>query len=217
MKCEVCRDLLPLYIDGLTSEVTNEEIELHMDECDACREIYEDMSSAVVDELKEEFQIPRKEEIDYLKKFRRKIKQYILSGGLFLTIVIAIMVLFSIPMTVSSENVELITYEKNGDFHIEGRWKGSRWSRPNGLTSWSLKSYETEEETGYEDVYKVSRTLINGAVFEDWLHNRNNADFIFHLSYPIEDGKEPYRVRITFSDKDVIYERGNSWNSEKSA
>ena len=27
MKCEMIRDLLPLYIDGLTSEASNQEIE----------------------------------------------------------------------------------------------------------------------------------------------------------------------------------------------
>ena len=32
MKCEIVRDLLPSYIDGLTSSVTNEEIEKHLDE-----------------------------------------------------------------------------------------------------------------------------------------------------------------------------------------
>lgn len=30
MKCEMIRDLLPLYIDGLTSEESNREIEKHL-------------------------------------------------------------------------------------------------------------------------------------------------------------------------------------------
>ena len=43
MKCEVVRDLLPSYIDGLTSSVTNEEIEKHLDECVICRQYYREM------------------------------------------------------------------------------------------------------------------------------------------------------------------------------
>lgn len=30
MKCEIIRDLLPLYIDGLTSKESNQEIEKHL-------------------------------------------------------------------------------------------------------------------------------------------------------------------------------------------
>ena len=43
MKCEIVRDLLPSYIDGLTSSVTNEEIEKHLDECVMCRQYYREM------------------------------------------------------------------------------------------------------------------------------------------------------------------------------
>ena len=43
MKCEIVKDLLPSYIDGLTSSVTNEEIEKHLDECVMCRQYYREM------------------------------------------------------------------------------------------------------------------------------------------------------------------------------
>ena len=38
MKCEIIRDLLPSYIDGLTSVESNEEIEKHLNECGECRD-----------------------------------------------------------------------------------------------------------------------------------------------------------------------------------
>ena len=41
--CEVVRDLLPSYIDGLTSGTTNQIIEEHLEECDACREMLQAM------------------------------------------------------------------------------------------------------------------------------------------------------------------------------
>ena len=33
MKCEIIRDLLPSYVDGLTSEESNREITAHVAEC----------------------------------------------------------------------------------------------------------------------------------------------------------------------------------------
>lgn len=47
MKCEVIRDLLPSYIDGLTSKESNEVIEEHLDECAGCREYLKEMQEEV--------------------------------------------------------------------------------------------------------------------------------------------------------------------------
>ena len=40
MKCEVIRDLFPSYIDGLTSEESNELIEEHLEECRSAENIW---------------------------------------------------------------------------------------------------------------------------------------------------------------------------------
>ena len=37
MKCEVIRDLLPLYIDGVCSDESKELIEEHIKECEKCQ------------------------------------------------------------------------------------------------------------------------------------------------------------------------------------
>lgn len=39
MKCNVARDLLPLYFEGLCSEETKRELEEHMEHCGACGEL----------------------------------------------------------------------------------------------------------------------------------------------------------------------------------
>ena len=41
MKCEIIRDLLPLYIDGLTSIESNQEIEKHLKNCEECQKYYQ--------------------------------------------------------------------------------------------------------------------------------------------------------------------------------
>ena len=43
MDCEVIRDLLPLYADGLTSEASNRRIDDHIKACPECRRLRNDM------------------------------------------------------------------------------------------------------------------------------------------------------------------------------
>ncbi|MBR1780770.1 MAG: DUF4825 domain-containing protein [Oscillospiraceae bacterium] len=43
LPCEIVRDLLPSYVDGLTSETSNEAVLDHLDTCEGCREIYRQM------------------------------------------------------------------------------------------------------------------------------------------------------------------------------
>ncbi|WP_329737179.1 zf-HC2 domain-containing protein [Clostridium phoceensis] len=47
MKCDIIRDLLSLYCDGLCSEASKQEIEAHVAQCQECR--------ACLAEMKEEF------------------------------------------------------------------------------------------------------------------------------------------------------------------
>lgn len=47
MKCDVMRDLLPSYADGLTSGESNREIEKHLKTCAGCRQYYQEMTGEV--------------------------------------------------------------------------------------------------------------------------------------------------------------------------
>ena len=73
--CGIIRDLLPLYIDGLTSEETNKLIEEHLASCPECRAAYEAMRGGenTRADVPEE-----KEEIDFLKKNKKKNKMIVL-------------------------------------------------------------------------------------------------------------------------------------------
>lgn len=50
MKCEVIRDLLPGYVDELTSKESNEIIEEHLYHCEACKEYLENMKMDIYQE-----------------------------------------------------------------------------------------------------------------------------------------------------------------------
>ncbi len=43
LSCEIVRDLLPNYVDGLTSDASNEAVERHLKQCSDCRDLYETM------------------------------------------------------------------------------------------------------------------------------------------------------------------------------
>ena len=65
--CEIIQDLLPSYIDELTSDVTNREVEAHMEGCEQCRNVFRQMKAPDIEtEDKEE------KEIDFLKKTKKK-------------------------------------------------------------------------------------------------------------------------------------------------
>lgn len=69
MKCEIIRDLLPSYLDELTSEVSNEAIQEHMKDCAPCKEILEQMQQEP-----EEPAEPPKKKINPFRKFNRRMK-----------------------------------------------------------------------------------------------------------------------------------------------
>jgi len=68
LKCEVVQDLLPGYVDKITSEVTNTEIAEHLSECDPCTSTYEAMK--MPDKVKP---VENKKDIRFLAKIMKKI------------------------------------------------------------------------------------------------------------------------------------------------
>jgi hypothetical protein len=73
IKCEVIKDLLPIYADGLTSEVTNTEIEKHLAGCEDCNKFYKEISGEIGEEFPLEKQDEKeKKQIKYLHKLNRR-------------------------------------------------------------------------------------------------------------------------------------------------
>lgn len=66
MKCEIIRDLLPVYCDGLASEETRAEVDRHVSECDDCRERLRLIKEAVPD-------VPEPD-IQPMKKIKRSLR-----------------------------------------------------------------------------------------------------------------------------------------------
>lgn len=126
MPCDIIRDLLPSYADGLTSDATNESIKAHVSNCLACNKILADMLGDESENLSEngkehtgtknapdtpvsEFaatseymtaesvtRLSELPEIDYLKKIRRKGHRNILLAILAIVLVFAVGILLKL-------------------------------------------------------------------------------------------------------------------------
>lgn len=89
--CEVIQDLMPSYIDGLTSPVTSRVVEGHAEGCEKCRKMLEHMrqpdgTTGGTEELSD------RQEIDFLKKTRKRTRGVML-GSIAAALVIVVLAL----------------------------------------------------------------------------------------------------------------------------
>lgn len=115
MNHEVFKDLAPSYIENLTSEETNRQMEQHMEQCVDCREYLKGMQEDLLIERTHEHS-KEKINIDYFKKVRSKNKKKIFTivGSLlaiFIIISLAHYFLF-VHMWIADENNVQTTIQK---------------------------------------------------------------------------------------------------------
>lgn len=111
MKCEIIRDLLPSYIDELTSGESNREIEGHLKTCPGCRRYLDEMREGIEGSAQLE---KNKREIQPFRKIKRSIWKAV---GLTALVCVLIFGIYSWYYTrawkVDSSDVK-VTYEKVG-------------------------------------------------------------------------------------------------------
>ena len=89
--CEVIQDLMPSYIDGLTSPVTSRVVEEHVEGCEKCRKMLEHMRQP--DGTPESTtELQERKEIDFLKKTRKRTRGVML-GSIAAALVIVVLAL----------------------------------------------------------------------------------------------------------------------------
>ena len=83
LSCSTVRDLLPMYIENLLSPETEEAVKAHLEECEECRTIYEQMSSPQPEASAE------KPQVDYLKKINQKRSRMLVILGVLAALLAA--------------------------------------------------------------------------------------------------------------------------------
>lgn len=112
VKCPIIQDLLPLYIDKVTSAETNELVESHLQFCDTCKQEYEAMANTL--------HIPNETAIEGFKTVKKTIKRtkltlflVTLAATLFITLS-AVFIIFAYQIPLEYEDISLVI-EKNDD------------------------------------------------------------------------------------------------------
>lgn len=77
LPCDVIRDLLPGYVDGLTSEASNDAVRSHLETCGDCRAALDAMRAPEPERTKTE-----EKELDFLRKTNRTSRLRALWAGL---------------------------------------------------------------------------------------------------------------------------------------
>lgn len=90
INCDVIRDLLPGYIDKISSESTNKLVSEHLQNCKSCSKLLVDMNK----DIDEKLLFNQNEQIDYLKGFRKDKIKSIIKAILIFIIILLVLFLF---------------------------------------------------------------------------------------------------------------------------
>lgn len=103
--CKIVEDLLPNYIEKMTSKETDEFIEGHLKKCQVCKNKFDNMKSDIMVDTVDD------REIDYLKKIKRKNFIRILIVILIFSIILSIALWFNFNYRIRKDD--------NGIYKIE--------------------------------------------------------------------------------------------------
>lgn len=119
--CELVKDLLPSYIDELTSDVTNEYIKDHLSNCENCQNVLNSMTNQPIEDPT--IRVEEKTEIDFLKKTRKQNNKRLLGSILAAVVIISVVLLAKAYLIGTNLNTEYVSYAINvneDSLHISG-------------------------------------------------------------------------------------------------
>ncbi len=152
--CEMIQDLMPSYVDGVSSEVSNRAIEEHVGECRECASILSDMQAP---EERTEEQEEQKREIDYLKKVKKRNRLII--GSVVALAVVGLVFAIRLLMDIFGGEY-LLT---NIDYHVEvtGNTLQITGTTPEGFVPDFCNACVTEEGVVEAEIVYVPENLLN--------------------------------------------------------
>ncbi len=158
--CSVIRDLFPSYIEGLTGEETNKVIEEHLQECEECSRILEEMRAPQI-KIREE----DKKEVDFLKKNRKKNRNIII-GSVVAALALAGFALFCRVFILSEklpkQSLACDITEENGMFTV---------------TAYSMDSAHIITDMTWKENGDVADITIKGVLSSPFRHGITQKSF----------------------------------------
>lgn len=206
MECYIVNDLMPVYIDGLVSEETKKAIERHLSECEECGKLCGKLKTP----MDVTTDVYAKDEINFLKKIKKKTLRIKLISGFLAFVLIAFGVLawiYAIGTPVSSENIiletELQTLNYEGPVNLNQEWV-IHFKLTNG------KAIVPRNEFVYSINEDGKRTVTGTIIklYEAQATNMMHESDNYTWGYNVDLGFSPsadYTVTVRLKDKDIVY------------
>ena len=206
LTCGVVRDLLPSYVEGLTSDETNAAVEAHLAACPDCAARRDAMAAPEYAEATEQ-----RREVDYLKTVRRKSgRRVVIAVACTLAVILAGVALkmFVIGEPASREGMSwsMRCYETAMDLRVYSTWSGvayCRWELENNDGVVRLTAKQVLPSVLYDSADHRERIPLDG-VQEVWIAGQ----LIWQDGIPISSGtmdlyqtKTPYVGDISALDR----------------
>lgn len=205
INCNIIKDILPLYVDGVVSDDTKEMVEEHLEHCEECKK--------EVGLMNQELYIPAEKEVSIIKNFKSKWrkKKFIIS---VVSILLTGLILFGtfafifhydrvVPYAES-----LIKIETQDNDILVSHYYGVDYYSVSATHPQTLKIDGKEKNVIFlyytETIANSpSKSLINRK------ENRDEHDFIFLL------GKKENVDAIYYVEFDTrkIFNNGNDWST----
>lgn len=197
MKCEIIRDLLPNYADGLSSEATNEAVEEHLGQCVECREYYEEMCGGNLEAVQDVNGSPQSgNDIRVIRKFRRtKLRWIAISCAVILVFVLFLSKAAGSWIELSYEDAGIIASVQPAELDVPDSLSSEGTDGDGSDERLAEEIAKEMEENG--DGYVVRVTQKDGGKSVQWVD--------FRLKVVEEDGAPRYLVFINC--KNTLWEQ----------
>lgn len=187
LDCEIVRDLLPLYYDGVVSETTKNAVKDHMGDCEGCLREYRDFCVETPD-TKEENTGKRFGRMMNRQKIRQRIKMAVAAATACLMLLGTYFVLTEVPM-VETKMTDIEIYAafrysgEDGekmfimaeDIDCENLVAYDRLSEENGRKSYEhkLKKPVISKKERTNDIYITTVDLGKNTDFDEFSYGGN--------------------------------------------
>ncbi len=210
LPCEIVKDLLPNYVDGLTSDSSTESVEQHLKQCKDCREHYETMKKNYhhpaerLDEPSAETMREKSLFQRINRKLNRKVR-WVAGTGIAGVLLVAVLFYGLFNVAVKEVPVEDVTVSA----HVYDMADMTEWEQPRVIayddieSARNIASYISKGEENIGKVYYLSipdSPQISFTVTEEVMEDCPYVTFIEYSS--------PYYLRAIDSEyKNVNDER----------
>lgn len=151
VNCDIIKDLLPLYVDNISSEETNKLIEEHLMECEKCKEHF--------NIIKEETKVSSIDEKKAIKNFLQKIKKKRLIA--IILSIITTLLLVTVIWSVFNKKDFVMKYKENL-INVEEQEDGEIFVNVNTSNYSTCQAILEENYDGSIDIYiTLYQTLID--------------------------------------------------------